>query len=35
MLLLLLLCWQSTVMLLLLWAIAPELRRRAARLSSG
>jgi hypothetical protein len=36
-LLLLLLCWQSVVvlLLLLLWAIAKELRRRAARLSRG
>jgi hypothetical protein len=34
-LLLLLLCWQSMVVLLLLCAVAPELRRRAARLSRG
>jgi hypothetical protein len=36
--LLLLLCWRSTIVLLLLrllWAIAPELWRRAARLSRG
>jgi hypothetical protein len=34
-LLLLLLCWQSMVVLLLLWVIAPELRWRAAWLSRG
>jgi hypothetical protein len=32
---LLLLCWWSAVALLLLWAIAPELWHRAARLSRG
>jgi hypothetical protein len=34
-LLLLLLCWRGTVVLLLLWAVAPELWWRAARLSHG
>jgi hypothetical protein len=34
-LLLLLLCWRSVVVLLLLWVISPELWRRAAQLSRG